>query len=243
MVTGERDDSPEPHIGKHQALGSGGARDERRAHPRRRPVGTDGSHLLGTSRVTRVANPAVARSSTLGTKVAASGELTRLLRGQATQPDWSPDGHGSGSSASSRVKPLAIWSVKPDGSDPRQIDPGARPASRRARSAKVDRPGRRTAAAPDPPVREGARTSRGRMDEVGCDLDIDANGSSGRSRCGCQRPTSSADLPAGVWSPAADPSRSSLSTRRRPVKQAMRSSWSTQRQRAAAADTLAASRG
>jgi hypothetical protein len=65
---------------------------------------------------------------TIGVDEKGERRVTRAPVGASdVQPDWSPDGSRIVFVREFEDKPFQIWSVRPDGSDLRQIDPGCPP--------------------------------------------------------------------------------------------------------------------
>jgi Tol biopolymer transport system component len=156
------------------------AKDVRTEHPSRGSIFTIGVDGKGERRVTRA-------------PVGASDE----------QPDWSPDGSRIVFTREYDDKPFEIWSVRPDGSDLRQIDPGCPPGIPSTQICEEVEP------AWSPDGKKIAffnpfgklKTIRGEeWIEVGAIAVMDVDGSNRRQLTQRRRPTSSEDHEP-VWSP------------------------------------------
>ncbi len=141
---------------------------------------------------------------TIGTDGRGERRLTRPPAGASdVQPDWSPGGSRIVFERQFEYKPFEIWSVNPDGSDLRQIDPGCPPGIPTDQICEEEGP----AWSPDGKQIAygnpfGQLKSIGGVEwiEVGAISVIDANGSRRRQLTQHQRPTSSEDFQP-VWSP------------------------------------------
>ena len=76
----------------------------------------------------RGGEPSAGAIFTIDASARATRRVTRPPAGASdVQPDWSPDGSRIVFERRFEDKPYEVWSVRPDGSDLRQIDPGCPP--------------------------------------------------------------------------------------------------------------------
>jgi TolB protein len=141
---------------------------------------------------------------TIGVDGKGERRVTRAPVGASdVQPDWSPDGSRIVFERQFDDKPFEIWSVKPDGSDLRQIDPGCPPGIPSSQICEEVEP------AWSPNGKQIAFfTAFGKLKpvrgeewiEVGAIAVMDADGSNRRQLTQRRRPTPSEDHEP-VWSP------------------------------------------